>query len=302
MPNLATPKVELREATPEPPRLGRLGWIAAACFAAGLVWPTLAGFRLVQRPPGSTPRVEEPESPDSEADPTAPAPLPKPLLEPGAARSSDEAVPAARVELAPGTGASVQLEGTVVASCHDGAGRRLESCDKPELGPAFTARLGELAECEGTTGASGVLSLGVELDFAANRVQSVKVGQSTTLSRDAASVLARCAEEELVGEALGDVVHRHGRYWLYFLLRFTAAGEEARDDRRGDELVVASGQATVGWQTATVRTAPSREAEIATRLMYGTRVEVTGRRGDWYRVKYDGRGSVGWVHRETIGL
>jgi uncharacterized protein YgiM (DUF1202 family) len=71
---------------------------------------------------------------------------------------------------------------------------------------------------------------------------------------------------------------------------------------RDDELVVMTGQATIGWKAAVVRKAPSGQAETVERIAYGTRVNVTGRQGDWYRVKYGRKGQTGWVHRGALGL
>jgi len=64
----------------------------------------------------------------------------------------------------------------------------------------------------------------------------------------------------------------------------------------------ASGVATVSWDTALVRTAPDRESKVVARVLSGTRVGVTGRSGDWYRVKYDAKGREGWVFRTSIGM
>jgi uncharacterized protein YgiM (DUF1202 family) len=64
----------------------------------------------------------------------------------------------------------------------------------------------------------------------------------------------------------------------------------------------ASGKATVSWDVALVRAGPSREDDVVARVLSGTRVNVTGRQGDWYRVKYDGKGSEGWVFRTAIGM
>jgi hypothetical protein len=41
---------------------------------------------------------------------------------------------------------------------------------------------------------------------------------------------------------------------------------------------------------------------VVARVLSGTRVSVTGRQGDWYRVKYDGKGAEGWVFRTAIGM
>jgi hypothetical protein len=69
-----------------------------------------------------------------------------------------------------------------------------------------------------------------------------------------------------------------------------------------DQLVVMSGPATIGWKAAVVRKGPSGQAETLERVAYGTRVSVTGRQGEWYRVKYGRKGQTGWVHRKALGL
>jgi hypothetical protein len=74
------------------------------------------------------------------------------------------------------------------------------------------------------------------------------------------------------------------------------------DGNAATELVVMSGQATIGWKAAVVRKGPSGQAETVERILYGTRVSVTGRQGEWYRVKYGRKGQTGWVHRKALGL
>src|SRR4051812_13237569 len=68
------------------------------------------------------------------------------------------------------------------------------------------------------------------------------------------------------------------------------------------EVTEASGHATVAWDVALVRSSASRDGAVVARVLQGTRVSVTGRRGDWYRIKYDVKGSVGWVYRTAIGM
>ncbi|HTV24837.1 MAG TPA: SH3 domain-containing protein, partial [Polyangiaceae bacterium] len=152
-------------------------------------------------------------------------------------------------------------------------------------------------------GLSGVLSLGVYLDFAQGRITRVKSGASTTLPKAKSNALLACAEETVAGTALDDVEHEHARYWVYHLVRFLPPGsaidpESAPPPR---EVVSASGQATIGWTTAVVRVEPAPRGKVATRLPYGTRVSVTGRAGDWYRIERSGK-SLGWVHRKAIGM
>lgn len=81
-----------------------------------------------------------------------------------------------------------------------------------------------------------------------------------------------------------------------------ASPRPSAPERSDDELVVMSGQATIGWKAAVVRKGPSNQAETVERIAYGTRVNVTGRQGDWYRVKYGRKGQPGWVHRKALGL
>jgi SH3-like domain-containing protein len=112
-----------------------------------------------------------------------------------------------------------------------------------------------------------------------------------------------CAEEKVAGTELDDVEHEHARYWVYYLVRFLPPGSpiDAASAPSPREVVSANGQATIGWATAVVRDDPSPRATVAARLSYGTRVSVTGRAGDWYRIEQSGK-SLGWVHRKAIGM
>lgn len=74
------------------------------------------------------------------------------------------------------------------------------------------------------------------------------------------------------------------------------------DSDADDKLITMSGQATIGWKAAVVRESPSGQAATLDRLKNGSRVTVTGRKGDWYRVKYGRPSRAGWVHRQALGL
>ncbi|HWO14073.1 MAG TPA: SH3 domain-containing protein, partial [Polyangiaceae bacterium] len=145
-----------------------------------------------------------------------------------------------------------------------------------------------------------LLSLGMYLDFSRGHIAKVKAGQSTTLSKEQTAKLVGCAEENVVGTALDGVAHEQARYWVYYVVRLLPAGSPVGSPPAA-EVVSASGQATVGWQTAIVREGPSSQAHVAARLAHGTRVSVTGRAGDWYRIARSGK-VMGWVHREALGL
>jgi hypothetical protein len=191
------------------------------------------------------------------------------------------------------------IENRVVESCEGDAGEALARCDTPKLDALLEAPLAKLAACGRARGAQGVMSLGMLIDFARGKIAGVKSGQSTTLSEEHASTLLGCAEESVVGTSLDGVEHAHARYWIYYVLRFGAP--TAPVSGASSEIVSASGQATVGWKTAIVRESPSPQAPIAARLGYGTRISVTGRAGDWYRIERAGK-PLGWVHHEALGL
>jgi Bacterial SH3 domain len=83
----------------------------------------------------------------------------------------------------------------------------------------------------------------------------------------------------------------------------TADAPRSEDEPDADDkLVTMSGQATIGWKAVVVRESPSGQAATLDRLKNGSRVMVTGRKGDWYRVKYGRPSRAGWVHRQALGL
>ena len=269
------------------PSFARLSAILALCFSAGFAWPLLGGVGFVQRPPGSKPL----DAPEAEANPSA------------VAEVASAGVANAKVAPRATTRQAVQIESRVVQSCEGDGGEVVARCDDPDLSAVIEPPIARLAACDEAEGLSGVLSLGMNLDFSRRRITRVKVGQSSTLSeRDAAKIIS-CAEDSVVGTALDDVEHEHARYWVYYLVRFLPPGSpmDPASAPPSEETVKASGQATIGWKTAIVRDAPSATANVAARLSYGTRVAVTGRAGEWYRIERGGK-SLGWIHRKGIGM
>lgn len=270
------------------PSFARLSAVLALCFSAGFGWPLLGGVSFVQRPPGSKPL----DATEVEAIPSAAGDV-----------AGATGVANAKVATLETTRQAVQIESRVVQSCEGDGGAVVARCDDPDLSGVIEPSIAKLAACDEAQGLSGVLSLGMNLDFSRRRITRVKVGQSSTLSeRDAARIIS-CAEDSVVGTALDDVEHDHARYWVYYLVRFLPPGSpmDAVPAPPSDDVVKASGQATIGWKTAIVRDAPSPSANIAGRLSYGTRVSVTGRAGEWYRIERGGK-SLGWIHRNGIGM
>jgi hypothetical protein len=294
----ARPRVNASVPAPDEdrPRVGRLGIAVAVCFLLGLLWPLLAGLTFVQRPPGSTPAAK----PEDEAPPLDVEPEPSPPRAPSA-EPKDAVRAAAALKLAVTTDETVRIEGSVMGGCSDD-GKAVSSCDTPNLGALIEESIEKLAHCDAAEGAAGVLSLGLRLDFDKGHVTQVKTGQSTTFSKEKADALSMCAKDHVVGTPLDGVAHKYAAYWLYYRVRFLPPGSpmDLAEAPPADVVVSASGQGTIGWKTALVRQGPSSQAKIAGRLLYGTRVNVTGRVGEWYRIEHGG--STGWVHGDAIGM
>jgi hypothetical protein len=285
-------KVEIPQD--DSPRLGRVGLIAVAGFAIGAFWPTAANLKLV--PSAPTPATPAPglggEPVPASARPVAPPP-------------PTQATPAPNPEL-PAVAGPVIGELSIV-SCRDQRGRRVERCDKVDFDRVARTRLGTLAACEGAAELRGVLSLGFEVDFEKNRLVRVASGKSTTLEESDAEALVECAKKAFADVNLEGLEHEQSAYNLFYRLEFTASpgaeGEEAGAAAAADVAVTpASGRAIVSWEVALVRSGPSRDGKVVARILSGTRVVVTGRSGDWYQIKYDTKGTPGWVFRTAIGM
>ena len=265
-------------------RLGRVGLIALAGFVIGILWPRLAGMQLVPRAP-----VEDDPRPAALASAT-----PKPAAPEAAAPNAEQADALPEAD-------RVKISEMAVTSCR-GAKEQSE-CDAVGFDGIARTRLSTLAACPAGLGSTGVLSIGLDLDFEKNAVSNVRSGQSTSLDDSIASKLVECAAKEFKTATLAGVKHEHSNYTVFYKVEFLPeASQAAPAGSATDEgLVDASGRATVGWNVALIRKEP-RDGDVVARVLSGTNVVVTGRQGDWYRVKYDGKGNEGWVYRSAIGL
>jgi hypothetical protein len=289
------PKIEVPSGREDELHLGRIGVIAAIGFAVGIAWPRLAGLKLAPNPP------EDKVAAPSSAPPTAqPAPSPPSATSPPAPEQAAPQTPTVE--------ASVRVGEPHVTSCRNADGDAQRECGSLDLKAVLEKKLVGLETCEAAQGSDGVLSLGLDLDFASGSVVGVKTGKSTTLAATTAHKLVDCARSQLSNVSLTGVEHRHPQYTIFYLLTFTPPAAPAQGAALGaapapdDQMVKASGRATVAWAVALVRSEPSTKAAVATRLLAGTRVVVTGRKGDWCQVQYDAKGSEGWVYRTAIGL
>ncbi len=260
--------------------------IAAVGFGIGILWPRLAGVSLVPAVPVDGAQSARPASsalasgPESAEEPSKPAPQ-----EP----SPENAPPEAQ---------QIEVGEAQVTSCRDAGGKELGACDSLDVDALAKERLRALAACPGASSVSGKLSIGLELNLAKQRVVSVKSGRTTNLPAATTKQLLDCATRDFEKVSLAKVKGEHEVYTVYYPVEFRLPEAKVAPS----DVVVASGQATVRWNAALIRKEPETAAEVRARLLSGTRVVVTGRKGEWYRVKYDAKGREGWVHGAAIGL
>ena len=284
-------RIEVPKPEDEKLRFGRVGIIALVGFVIGIAWPRLAGVKLVPDPP-----IEE------QAPAAAPPASAQPA--PSAAPALVNPTPVQPPPPKPEPVDRVRVSEPHVTSCRNGAGERLEACDKPDVDRFARARLQSLASCTGAAKAAGTLSVGIDLDFSTKKVSLLK-GKSTTLADDDANALIACARAGFEAVSLDDVEHTAERYTVFYRVELLPAPPPAPVAAAAEDAGAegeASGRATVLWEVAILRGSPSKDAEIVARVLQGTRLVVTGRQADWYKVKYDARGKEGWVYRTAIGL
>lgn len=273
-----TLRVDVPSAEQDKFRLGRVGLIAAVGFGLGVLWPRIWGVKLVPSPPVETSSAAaEPAAASAKPAPTSPptAPEPSPV------------------------GERVRLSEAQVTSCRDADGTRQKRCGGSPLDGVVQPYLLSLADCPTAAEVTGLLSLGLDVDLQQDKLLDVSRGRSTTLPDAKASALLECARQKLEAvdwsKAQSELAQLTVFYPVEFLAPPTAEGS-------GGDVTPASGMATVSWHVALIRDVPEKDGDVKARILSGTRVSVTGRQGDWYRVKYDSKGNEGWVFRAAIGL
>ena len=288
-------KIEVPNQKQETLRFGRVGLIVTAGFLIGIIWPRLAGFKLV-------PSVPSQPAESNSADLTG---------APGEGKGTTPALPPPAAEPEPSAAAALdrlQISEPQFLACKENGKKHKEECDQIEFDRLARPHIQALAACAGADKLSGVLSLGFDLDFASQVVKSVKSGKSTTFTESETESLIACEKKEFSNVSLVGIAHKNEAYSIFYKVEFPKApadkGEAA--PQAGEvtpaDVTEASGHATVAWDVALVRSSASRDGTVVARVLQGTRISVTGRRGDWYRIKYDVKGSVGWVYRTAIGM
>jgi hypothetical protein len=289
-------KIEVPNQKQETLRFGRVGLIVTAGFIVGIVWPRLAGFKLV-------PSVPSQPAESSSADLTgAPGDVK------GAAAAEPPAAEPEPPPAEPPAADRLKVGEPQFLTCKPSSKKHKDECDHVEFDRLARPHIQALASCAGAERMEGTLSLGFDLVVASQTVKAVKSGKSTTLSDADTSALLGCEKTEFANVSLVGISHKHDAYSIFYKVDFakaeasTPGTSAAPADAAPGDVTEASGHATVAWDVALVRASPSRDGAVAARVLQGTRITVTGRRGDWYRIKYDVKGNVGWVYRTAIGM
>jgi hypothetical protein len=288
-------KIEVPNQKQETLRFGRVGLIVTAGFLIGIVWPRIAGFKLV-------PSVPSQPAESSSADLTG---APSEAKAAAAAASAPAVEPEPPPAEVPAPVDRLQVSEPQFVTCRVNGKKSKAECDHIEFDRLARPHIQALASCPGADAMVGVLSLGFDLDFESQTIKGMKIGKSTTLPPNEAEVALACEKKEFQNVSLVGIAHKQDAYSVFYRVEFpkaaAAKGSEPPEPAPGD-VTEATGHATVAWDVALVRSTPSRDGAVVARVLQGTRITVTGRRGDWYRIKYDVKGSVGWVYRTAIGM
>ncbi|MEO8904438.1 MAG: SH3 domain-containing protein [Polyangiaceae bacterium] len=295
-------KIEVPDQKQETLRFGRVGLIVTVGFAVGILWPRVAGFKLV-------PSVPSQPADSSNADLTGAPGNAKgaAAVPPGSAAAAEAEPPPAETAL---NTDRLQISDPQFVTCKAKTQKRSIDCDHVEFDRVARQHIQALAACPGAAHMEGVLSLGFDLDFDSQTVKAIKNGKSSTLPQADVDSLVGCAKKEFSNVSLVGIAHQNLTYAVFYKVGFpkpgasdkAAASAESADSAAPGDVTEATGHATVAWDVALVRSSASRDGAVIARVLQGTRVSVTGRRGDWYRIKYDVKGSVGWVYRTAIGM
>jgi Bacterial SH3 domain len=289
--------VEIPAPLGDRPAWGKVGIVAAVGFALGIAWPRLTSTRIAPHPPG--------ENASSAA---AASSVPPPVAASAETVASAPKGPVPAAPASPGESRIAVGHGTIL-HCRDEGEDSTEDCGALEFDPVAVPRIKALAQCPATAGAAGKLSIGFDVDFRRKEVR-VMSGKSTTLPKEKAEALIKCADKAFDKVSLAEVPHKHRRYLVFYTASFS--GNEKAAEPVADKAIAegptagtttsespASGMATVAWDVVLVRDAP-KTGSVVGRIMRGSRVKVIAHQGEWYKVGFGT--TEGWVYRGTIGL
>src|SRR5262249_50627884 len=153
-----------------------------------------------------------------------------------------------------------------------------DACGSLEFDPIAVPKIKALSQCPAASAAQGKLSIGFDVDFRKKEVRAL-LGKSTTLPRDKAEALVKCASTAFDRVSLGTVPHEHRRYTVFYTASFAGQTKPAEptNEKPPTEGPVAgtttsespaSGTSTVNWDVAIVRESPKTGA-IVGRVLRG---------------------------------
>jgi hypothetical protein len=198
----------------------------------------------------------------------------------------------------------------IVLKCRDVGNVDIqEDCGAILLDPIAVPKLKGLVQCPAAKGASGKLSVALDVDFQQRKVRVVR-GKRTTLPDETTRGLLQCAQSAFDHVAIDEVNHRHRRYLMIYSAIFGAASAPGASENPGPAPAEAPpspkpasenslGSATVAWDVAVLRDAPKSGAVVG-RAIRGAKVKVLAQQGEWFRIRH---GTIeGWAYRGALGL
>ncbi len=318
-------EVDIPRPGADRPIWSRVGVIGLLGFVVGVAWPRLTGVKVGPAVPADlAARVEGAAS--ARAHGTAPAPKGSgsgaaaavPAPSPSGSAAAGGPGPSGEPDAEPAPKVASNQELVVVgpgriSKCEDKKGKKLDDCEKLQFDPIAVKRLRELSKCSSALGLSGKMSIGFEVNFEKKEVQVTKAKKGTSFPSSTVQGILVCAAKEFASVGLEDVPHKHKRYTLLYGLDFYPPGKHPEgaaptNTGEGDGEPTAgktssesdaNANAIVSWDTALVRKEP-KDGEVVVRLVKGTKVKVTGKQNDWYKVEANGK--TGWMYRGSIGM
>jgi hypothetical protein len=270
----------------------RVGVVASVGLVIGVLWPRLAGLNVGPHVPGANKQI-----------PTATASMGAAAL----SRPAASAVPLSASADAP-TASNEQLvvvgEGRIDRCWHKRERLSEGQCGPLRVDRALVPRLQQLATCPSALGLKGQLQLGFDLDFKGKEIRLLKGKDKSDLPSSTVRGIMGCVADYVRDVSHEKIRHKYSKYRVYYTLQFYPPGSPPptapaeSDESAAGEQPDAQGIASVVWDTALIRDEP-KAGKVIARLVRGTRVELLGKRKDWYRVRI--RTKEGWVYRGAIG-
>src|SRR5882724_12387447 len=161
-------KIEVPDQKQETLRFGRVGVIVTAGFAIGILWPRVAGFKLVPSVPS------QPADSSGGADLTGAPADPKSGAPAGSAAAAEVEPPPAET---PPNVDRLQVSEPQFVVCKAKGKKKKDDCDHIDFDRLARPHIQALAECQGAEHMEGMLSLGFELDFESQTIKAIKNGK-----------------------------------------------------------------------------------------------------------------------------